>query len=320
MLLMLFLAVSLGNSAQAQIPEENSVSVVTTPLSYGPNETVTITLGSYSVNLDTASIVWLVNGRNLASGIGRKVFTTTSGASGTLTKVMAKISLPEGELQKIINIRPASSTLLWEARDSHVPPFYKGKALPSKDSEIKVVAMPEIKLGSANIDPKTLIYNWKKDYSNEAEASGYGKTSFSYTNDFLENSNNVEVMISTPSGERSEIVSINIGTTTPEIIFYSKDSALGTLWEKSIKNGYMVRNGETLQAVPYFISPKDVRRPDVVFNWFVNGLPVSLPSYKKTFIPLGIQPGTSGTSILRLEIENTDKIFQSVKKEVELQF
>jgi len=31
--------------------------------------------------------------------------------------------------------------LLWQADDSYVPPFYEGKALPSPNSEIKVVAM-----------------------------------------------------------------------------------------------------------------------------------------------------------------------------------
>ena len=38
--------------------------------------------------------------------------------------------------------------LLWQANDSYVPPFYKGKALPGADTKIKIVAMPEIRSGS----------------------------------------------------------------------------------------------------------------------------------------------------------------------------
>jgi len=45
-------------------------------------------------------------------------------------------------IDKEIVIEPAQLDILWESTDSYVPPFYEGKALPSIESTIKVVALP----------------------------------------------------------------------------------------------------------------------------------------------------------------------------------
>jgi hypothetical protein len=77
-------------------------------------------------------------------------------------------------------------TLLWQANDAYVPPFYKGKALLTEGSDVKIVAMPEIKSGSGTINPKNLTYSWKKDYTNDPDGSGYGIHSYVFMSDFLE--------------------------------------------------------------------------------------------------------------------------------------
>ena len=122
--------------------------------------------------------------------------------------------------------------LLWQANDSYVPPFYRGKALATPDSEIKVVAMT---------DSKNMTYAWKKDYSNDQEASGYGKNFFLYTNDYLEGSNNVSVVASTLDQKYSNEASIEVGTTEPKILFYKNDNSLGTTLQKTLTNPYKIQ-------------------------------------------------------------------------------
>ena len=41
---------------------------------------------------------------------------------------------------------------------------------------------------------------------------------------------------------------------------------------------------------------------------------------EKNVIPLRVEGGVSGVSKLRLEIENTDKIFESASKEINIEF
>jgi hypothetical protein len=42
--------------------------------------------------------------------------------------------------------------------------------------------------------------------------------------------------------------------------------------------------------------------------------------FRKNLMPLQIQAGTHGTSKLKLEIENRDKIFQATNKEINIEF
>ncbi len=298
----------------------SSISVRVAPENPEPYENVTITLSSFSANLDTVNITWLVNNKITLSGIGKKSFSTTAKAVNSETRVEARIFLPDGEINKKITIRPSVMVLLWQADDSYVPPFYKGKALPTASSKIKVVAMPEIIVNNNMVKSKNMTYAWKKDYNNMQNASGYGKNFFTFINDYLENSNTVSVVASTTDQQHESGSSINIMTSNPEISFYKKDAILGTIWEHALSNGHIIQGEEIITAEPYFISPKDWRRPDLVFYWSINDKSINVPNYAKNFIPLMTASGITGISKLKLEIENTNKIFQTAKKEINIEF
>ena len=154
----------------------SSISIDLVPENPEPNENVTITLSSYASNLDLIPISWSVNGKTAASGRGKKSFSVVAPAEGKEVNVTASISLPDGLVEKKVMIRPEVMVLLWQANDSYVPPFYKGKALPTLDSEIKVVAMPETK----GTNRGNLAYSWKKDYASDQSASGYNKNFYIY--------------------------------------------------------------------------------------------------------------------------------------------
>jgi len=298
----------------------SSILVSVVPENPAPGENVSISLNSYSSNLDSVSISWSVNGQNILSGIGKKIFLLNAPAAGAETNVVATISLPDGTIDKRIIIRPTIMTLLWQANDSYVPPFYKGKAMPTPDSEIKVVAMPEIKIGSQMTNPKNMTYFWKKDYTNNQDGSGYGKNYFLYVNDYLEDSNNISVIASTVDQKYSSEANIDIGATQPKIIFYKNDVNLGTLWEKALSNGYRVEGSEILEAAPYFISPKDIRIPILTWDWSINDNYINTTDFKENLIPLTAQSGISGTSKIKLEINNMYKIFETASGEINVTF
>jgi len=305
---------------QIKAVSPNSILVNVVPENPAPNENVNITLNSYASNLDSVLIVWFVDAKSIVSGIGKKSFSVNAPAFGGETTVTVTISLPDGEIEKVITIRPASMFLLWQANDSYVPPFYKGKALPTPDSEIKIIAMPEVKAGASVVDSKNMIYTWKQDYTNMPESSGYGKNSFIYINDYLENSNTVSVIASTVDQKYSASASIDVGTSEVKILFYQNDTNLGTIWEHSLYDGYKIEGDAILEAAPYFISPKDLRIPVLSWVWSINNNKIDVSGSRKNIIPLKVQEGTSGTSKVRLDIENKYRIFGTADGEINVTF
>jgi hypothetical protein len=303
---------------KASSPDTILVNIA--PENPASGENVNITLNSYVDNLNTVSISWSVNGKNVLSGIGKKSFSLSAPASGAETTVVATVSLSDGAIQTKMIIRSSVMVLLWQADDSYTPPFYKGKALPSPQSEVKVVAMPEIKLGSSMVDPTNLTYTWQQDYTNNTDGSGYGKNSFIYTNDYLDSSNNISVTATTTDQKYSSVASIDISTYQPKIVFYKNDANMGTLWENALSDGYTVTSDETLQAAPYFISPKDIRIPTLTWNWSINDTLVSILGIEKNLLPLKLQTGVSGTAKIGLQINSSDKVFETASKEINVNF
>ena len=316
-LLLAFGTISLGK-VFASSPSDISVNL--TPENPTPNEDTTINLSSYVDNLDTVLITWSLGGKSVSSGIGKKSFSVTAPAAGSETDVTATISLPDGSLDEKIVIRPTVMVLLWQAEDSYVPPFYRGKAMPSPQSEVKVVAMPEIITGGSMVDPANMTYVWKQDYNNVQDSSGYGKNYFIYTNDYLDDSNNIDVTASTIDQQNSSEASINIATTLPKIEFYKNDVTLGTLWEQALSDGHKIQGTETLQAAPYFISPRDVSNPLLTWTWSINDSTINTSILTPDLIPLQTQAGVSGTSKIDLQISNSYKVFETASKEINVTF
>jgi hypothetical protein len=304
----------------ARAASASSILVDMVPENPAPGESVTITLNSYANNLDSVLVSWSVNGKSLSSGIGKKSFSLTAPAAGTETSVIATVGLPDGTVDTRIVIRPATLVLLWQADDSYVPPFYRGKAMPTPESEVKVVAMPEVQNGAQAVRPESMVYAWKKDYTNNQDGSGYGKNSFAYVSDYLDDSNNITVTASTTDQKYSSEASIDIQAFKPKIVFYKNDPNLGTLWEQALSNGHVITGDEILEAAPYFISPADIRIPSLVFSWFINTEQVAASGTQKNLMPLKVQPGTSGTSNIRLQIESTNKIFETAEAEIKINF
>jgi len=307
-------------STDTSLAASADIFIETIPANPNPDEDVLVTLSSYTDNLDTVPISWFINGKALSSGVGKKSFSLRAPKAGSTTTVSANISLPEGIAEKSVVIRPSTMALLWQANDSYAPPFYKGKALPSLGSEIKVVAMPEIKNSSGLVNSKNLVYSWQKNYENSVEDSGYGKNFMIYTGDYLDDSNNVGVTVSTIDGKYSASGTVDMPTLEPKIVFYTNDAVYGTLWERALADTERIDGSGIITAVPYFISPKELLHPSLIWNWFINDSRISISGSKKNSIPLQVQTGVTGISRLRLNIENKDKIFQTANKEINIEF
>lgn len=309
-----------GIFTHAQVRDTDLVLDIS-PLYPNPNENVTATLTSYATNLDKAVITWSVDGQVRSEGIGKKSFFFTMAGAGTTLNISATINTLDGQsLQKSVLVTPTAVDLLWEANDSYSPPFYKGKTLVGSQGEFKVVAIPSLRNQNGAIDPDNLSYTWSKDGDMQPDSSGWGKTSFVFTNSYLDKGNSINLKVSDITGKVNASSNMDLQTSTPKVLFYEKDPALGVKWERSLNDGFIVNpSGSILVAEPYFFSPKDISTNDLTFTWYLNDGYVDTPTPKNV---LSVKPeaGKSGNSIIRVVVNNVRTLFQTAEKTLNVTF
>ncbi len=304
-LFIFFVFLFLGQkNAEALSP---SVGFSITPEAIAPNDLVTIKLNSFSTDLNRANMTWKVDGATVLEGVGKTEYSLTAKGLGEQTKVDITINTSNGiPVLKTIFINPQSADLLWEAIDSYTPPFYKGKALPAREALIKTSVVPFLKGSRGTFsNPNSLVYNWEQNYKPYPSLSGYGKSFYVFRNTFLNKEELVKVKVSTTDGTLTTASSAKIPFFEPEIIFYEKKPATGTLFNQAKNNGLSLTEEETsIIGVPFFFSTKTklgVLDGTLSLSWKINNY--SVPSEKPDTITVRKQQGDSGYSILDFSVK-----------------
>jgi hypothetical protein len=309
-----------GFFAHAQVRDTDIVLSVS-PQYPSPNQSVVAVLSSAVIDLNTANISWSVNNQEVDMGIGEKSFTFTTGSSGSNTTLSATINTIDGQnISKTMTITPAGVDMLWEAGNSYTPPFYEGKALVPSQGTFKVVAVPNVIDKNGQVNSSNLAYAWTQDGNPQPDSSGWGKNYFIFQNSYLDKGNTVQVAVSDISGNTDASGEINLQTTDPKILFYEDDPSLGEQWETALSDGSTINSGgETIIAEPYFFSPNDVNSPDLTFNWSLGGQEIPTPDPQNI---LSIKPnvGQSGSTTIDLTINNVNTLFQSMEKQINVNF
>ena len=302
--------------ARAQaIPDYQDVTISLYPEYPKPFESVDLTASSFSVPVDTVPISWFVNGQQVLSGVGQKKYTVRVGASGQTTIVVVKIQVNAGkEIVKNIQIQPNTLDLLWEAIDSYVPPFYKGKALPAAEAALRVTAIPNGAPTQAN-----LVFNWLRNGQVDGTNSGFGKNFIVLKNNFFDAQSNLGVRIISPAGDYQSENSIKIARYTPFIRFsiFSGDQLLSS----TINTGTLIapRSQFLLKAEPFYISSRTGYH-GLTFNWLYGD--------KKTPVEesdppneLLLNPLTSSDTVpFYVKVEHTTKLLQEAEGSVNILF
>jgi len=301
--------------------QETDITLSLTPKYPAPNQNVSATLVSQAIDLDKVLISWSLNGETLLGGIGKKDFQFNVGSLGTTVNLSVSIDTTEGtSLQKNISIRPTETDMLWEAPETYVPPFYKGKALPSSQSKIKVVALPSFVSSGEKIKEGNLSYIWKKDGKSQLAYSGWGKNQFIFRPSYLDPKTEIFVQVSDILGNLNSSGWIVLKTGNPKIVFYRRDPSFGTDWSQALTDGYSINpKGETVVAEPYFFSETEIDSPNLSFSWFLNGQKIETPN-PKNILSMRLEEDGSGTARIKTTIENVKALFQEASKEIMISF
>ncbi len=282
------------------------------PNNIKPNKETRLTLVSYNIDLNRTEISWYKDGELVLSGIGKTQFSFMNKDLGMKTVVTAYAD--KYKISK--TFIPAEIDILWEAVDSYTPPFYKGKALASSESRIRVVAIPHlISLDGLKLDKNKLVYKWKKNrkYRDLNKQSGYGKDSIEFTQSLLLNNELITVEASSLDNKISFSENKLIKKTNPEIIIYQDHPLKGVEYEKALTEDIFMKNKEiTLVAEPYYFSNNGFNLDNLVFNWYLNNKKINSGNSenKMTF---GFEKEMEGVSKVSLNIKHIEKILQFAK-------
>jgi len=321
----LLFIVSLTTTATAQI-DTSSISAKLLPENPGPFDKVSIELISYNVDLGRADISWYVNGKLVLSGIGKTYYSFITGDVGSMSNINISIrSSSISTINKSVVIIPAEIDMLWEATDSYTPPFYKGKALASSESYIKITAVPNVfDINGNKIDPDNMIYSWKRDYKFEKlfnSQSGYGKKSVVFRRKLVGDNKMISVDASSFNGKITANSKVILGRFTPKIIFYQKHPLEGILYNNALADGFAMDEREaTIVAEPYFFSSKNKDVSLLSYIWKLNNKEVddTESEYKNEIVLRADDRG--GMSKISLNIKNVSKILQFVSNSFNVSF
>ncbi len=316
------------SSAQSYDPIQSGdiqqqVTLDVTPTNPNPGDTVTFTLAAYGTDLNADSISWSVNGKVVQQDTGLTTFSVTAGDKGVVQNVSADITPSDGspDIIKTASVSSQEVPIIYEA-SGYTPPFYKGKAIFTKEGDITFIAMPNLFTPSgASVNPKNLIYKWTIDGTVQGSLSGYGKNTLSYTEDILGKDVLVQVDVSSLDGSITGTGSMLVSPEEPEMMFYEKNPLYGTLFNTELgANDFQMTDSEvTVGAYPYYASAVLKSDPTLKYSWSINGNPIA-QAENQNYATFRNSTNQKGSSVIEAILENSARILQGATGSVKINF
>jgi len=318
-LIFIFGILFVPNFSYAQSGELNVNDIILkiNPENPGVFQNVSFSVNSYLFNVHTSSFTWLVNGIVVKTGIGSNTFLTETKGLGVTTNITVKINIGGNIIVKNIILKPTEVDIFWESVSGYTPPFYKGRALPTEESQIRVVAIPINEVGMSSMNPSDFSYTWKRGEAVLQNLSGYNKNSLTYYGDYLNPAENISLSVTNTLGNYSAKKNVSIPLFDPEILIYENHPLRGILYEKEMGSSTIISSGEkTLIAEPYFMNAIGPTSSYLNYSWRVNGAKIQNPSKKNQLTVRS--GGQAGSSLITLDIENITKLFEKVSKSLSI--
>ncbi len=302
-----------------QIQEQLDINVF--PESPKPGETVTISVQTYGLDLNTQLITWKLNGTEKLKGVGQKKFTFTMGSEGTVSVVQFNVVTTSGsEITKTFRFSPVNVDVLWQA-NTYTPPFYKGKALYTPEANVIFVAMPNIIMNSQRVDPSNIVYTWKQNYDVQGSLSGFGKNTFNFDGPIFVRPTTIEVSAyaaKDPSLKGSGQVVVT--PENPMVLLYEENPILGSLFNKSFSGTYLLNDNEVkLAAYPFYFSTTN-KNSFVNYTWILNSNKLNNVPANQNNVVLKRTDSDAGSTLVSVHIGNSSKILQEAFADIRIRY
>jgi hypothetical protein len=283
-----------------------------TPSYPEPNAEVVVALDAYSIDTTGSSITWFIDDKEVPEAKNTREMTFTIGPLGTPIRVQARLTSSTGGVVTASHtITPVRVDLVVEA-NTLTPLHYKGRALPSSGSTLRVIALPD-----TNTDPSNLSYTWTVDNEVLFGGSLRGKNVAEFTtpqqpNIFL------TLEVAAAQGEILARRSILINIARPTLRFY-EDNPLRGLSRNTLKSPHMLIGDEmSVRAEPYFMN-KNIFESEPLIEWEIDNSRVENTSDQPQNITLR-SIGKTGNSNVSFHIRNLQDLLQGIEDDFVVSF
>ncbi len=301
--------------AHAQAIPSGINSLTLTPSSNNPvpGQTVTITAESYSFDINSATVIWTVNGKQVQKGIGATTLDITAPPLGKKTTVdITAVTPSSGSFTGSITIGSGSIDLIVET-DGYVPPFYMGKAPLAYQNNFTIIAIPHLANSSGKeYDPAGLVYQWKKDDGTVLQSqSGYARQSITLAGNIVPRPYYLMVTATSRDGSAQAESLIQIAPQAPSMTFYNDDPLYGPLFNRAIGNTLYIGMQKEARAFAalfgFNIFPGNPNA--LTLDWSINN--VEHPELASSqSIVMRAPDGVSGQSAIALSVRGAQDILQ----------
>jgi hypothetical protein len=294
--ILLFLSITIvmvqEASAQTTLEPGAGASIALEPNFPEPMSAVKASLDAYTLDTTGATITWYLDGVALPQFQNARSIVFQSGAIGKKQVVSVNVkpvSTPAFTLRK--EITPIAVDIIVEA-STYVPSFYRGRALPSADALVRVVAIPH---AGAGITPSNLTYRWEQNGSVLFGGPVRGKQTASlvvprYYGGYI----SVTVL---DDGKTIAQRNITFDAKTPELHFYEENPLRG-LSERALTESFTLIGEETtVHGEPYFMNTTGTA---VTYDWSIDGARIQNSNSDPHIITLR---KTGGAGVARVGLE-----------------
>lgn len=297
----------------------DSFTIETTPVSPAPGQNVVVEVKSLSSDIAHADIAWYEGSTLIKKGNGLSQITVTAPKNGTSMKISAVIKTSDGTSStQAITLRSGEVDISWEAL-TYTPPLYQGRSIYTNQSNIKIVALPNLRDKNGRlIPPDDLIYKWKKDATVLGSLSGYGKQTLILKGEIVPRPFLITVDVASRDNSVKGQGFMNVDALDPEVIFYEEDPLYGVLYNRAVGEQFALKNETKLTAEPYYFSVTNKEASALRYIWSINRLEQNdIPGASLILRPKG---DVEGASLISVRIDNLRDILQSGSNEISAYF
>ena len=307
---LILLVLPVPTSAQFNVGLGADVTLSLSPAHPTPGGSVKITALSTSVDLSGANLRWFKNQKEIAEGMGLSEIDIVAGPLGSETSVRVEIAENDIEVASAeARVRPTEVDLLWES-DSYVPPFFRGRSLPSAGTNLRLEAAARFKKDDGSLVPgRDIVFTWRKNGYVVKSASGRGKDRVLLPSPPLFGSDTVSVEARTSDGLFEGVASARIPATEPHLSLYEDHPLFGILYHQAL--GATARLPEveaSFAAVPYYAEARSPNGGELIYEWRVNGHAITSDASRPNKITIDSR-GSSGIARVELALTHVTNFF-----------
>jgi len=262
---LIYLLFTTSYSLAQGIEQGIDLSIKSIPNEPQPGQPIALEAVSFGLDLNQATLTWVYGGKTVLSGYGKTRVTVTApraGASATVTVTASASGTAPVSASMVLS--PENVSLLWEAVDATVPPFYKGRSLLAPNGLVRVVAMP---VGGTS---RQSIYQWERNDSAVKNASGVGQSSIVFKHELFNKQEEIGVRVYGGGVEGED--SIGITPRAPLVAVYQKKDGFIDYATGSTSMFSVPRNGAVIRFEPYFFTASTNLYDDLAFSISSEGI------------------------------------------------